>query len=220
MSMCASPIRAEVARFTLTDVCGIPVEGEGAAQITIDGFTEIQNTPNYEEGQRFLQRKANGQPCVNEQGPAFLNWLDQVVTLCTLDVDLITMVSGGEPILTDGDFSGTAFDDGLLWAHYSTEVWQPVAGADACDGEGEQRYVYWAFPHVFDAQIQAFTFQNDVFTFGYSSKTRPSAPGWDLGDPWLGDSGAGVWGPGRHFAFNITTTPPPVAGCGVDGELS
>lgn len=214
MSVCASPIKAQVARFTLLNQCGVPVTGDGSAQVTTDSFTEIQNSPNYEAGTRFLQRKANGEPCVNEQDPGFLNWIEQTVNLCTLDVDLIAMVTGEDPISSADDFVGVQIGTGLLNARFSKEVWQPVSGEGACDPEGNQQWIYWAFPHEYDAQIQQFNFANDVFTFSYMSKTRPASPLWDIGTPWLADTPTAQWGPGKHFAFAITTTPPPEAACG------
>lgn len=217
MSVCASPIKAEVARFTLLDQCGVPITGPGSAQVVTDSFTEITNTPNYESGTRFLQRKANGEPCVNEQDPGFLNWVEQTTNLCTLDVDLIAMVTGEDTInegSADPEFIGVQFGEGLLNAKFSKEVWQPVSGEGACDPEGNQQYVYWAFPHEFDAQVQAFTFANDVFTFSFMSKTRKTSPLWDLGDPWLADSPTASWGPSKHYAFSITTVPPPEPACG------
>lgn len=219
VTQCVSPIKAQVARFTLVDICGVPIRGPGSAQITTDAFTEIGNTPNYEEGQRFLLRKANGEPCVNQRDPGFFNWLEQTTTLCTLDPDLFAAVTG-EPIIEDldastlGDHTGVIFGEGLLDNHFSLEVWQPVSGEGACDPTGAQRYVYWAFPHVIDAQIQEFTFQNDTFTFGYASITRAASPLWDIGDPWLADGPVSVWGPGKHYAFNITTVAPPEPACG------
>lgn len=214
MPVCEAPIKAEVARFTLLDACGAPVFGDGSAQVTTDSFIEIANAPNYEAGTRFLQRKANGEPCVNEQDPGFLNWVEQTVNLCTLDVDLIALVTGEDPIVSDTDFVGVQFGDGLLNARFSKEVWQPVAGQGACDAEGNQRWIYWAFPHEYDAQIQEFTFANDVFTFSYMSKTKPASPLWDIGNPWLSNSPVASWGPGKHYAFAITTVAPPEAGCG------
>lgn len=214
MSVCASPIRGEVARFTLLDGCGRVVRGDGSAQVTTDAWTEITPTPNYEDGTRYLQKKANGQPCVNEQAPSFLNWIDEVTNLCTLDVDLLLAVTGEDPIVDGTEFSGVQFGTGLLSARFSKEVWQPVAGEDACDENGLRRWVYWAFPHEFNARIQEFTFQDDVFTFGFASMSKPAHPSWDIGDPWLADSPVATWGPGKHFAFNITTVAPPLAGCG------
>lgn len=214
MPTCASPIKAEVARFTLEDQCGRPLTGEGSAQVTTDSFTEITNSPNYEQGQRFLLRKANGQPCVNTIDAAFLNWVEQTVNLCTLDVDLIAMVTGEMPISSDTDFVGVTFGTGLLNSRFSKEVWQPVTGEGACDPEGNPQWIYWAFPHEFDAQIQEFTFQNDTFTFSYTSKTQPANPAWDIGNPWLANNPTATWEPGKHYAFAITSVPPPEPACG------
>ena len=214
MSICANPIRGEVARFTLLDACGAPVTGDGSAQVTTDAWTEITVTPNYEDGTRLLQLKANGQPCVNEQEPSFLNWVDEVTNLCTLDVDLIALVFGDDPIVDGSEFSGVTFGTGLLSARFSKEIWQPVAGEDACDASGNQRWIYCAFPHEFNARVQELTFTNDVFTFGFASMSKPASPLWNIGDPWLADSPVATWEPGKHFAFNITTVQPPVAACG------
>jgi hypothetical protein len=216
ISVCANPIRGEIVRFTLLDACGVPVTGDGSAQVTTDAWTEITITPNYEDGTRLLQLKANGEPCVNEQGPSFLNWIDEVTNLCTLDVDLIALVFGEDPIVStaEADFVGVQFGTGLLNARFSKEIWQPVAGEDSCDAEGNQRWVYWAFPHEYNARVQELTFTNDVFTFGFASMSKPASPLWDIGDPWLSDSPVSTWGPGKHFAFAITTVQPPEPACG------
>jgi hypothetical protein len=208
VSVCANPIRGEIARFTLLDACGVPVTGDGSAQVTTDAWTEITITPNYEDGTRLLQLKANGEPCVNEQGPSFLNWIDEVTNLCTLDVDLIALVFGEDPIVStaEADFVGVQFGTGLLNARFSKEIWQPVAG--------NQRWIYWAFPHEYNARVQELTFTNDVFTFGFASMSKPASPLWDIGDPWLSDSPVSTWGPGKHFAFAITTVQPPEPACG------
>jgi len=213
-TICASPIKAEIIRVTLLDQCGVPIVGEESAQVATNSFTEISNSPNYEEGQRFLQRKANGEPCVNERDSGFLNWIEQTTNLCTLDPDLIALVTGDDLITSGLDNTGVVFGGGLLNARFSTEVWQPVAGSGACDASGLQRYIYWAFPHQTDAQIQEFTFANDVFTFGYMSITKSASPLWGIGDPWLGDDPASSWGVNKHFAFNITNVPPPLPLCG------
>lgn len=214
MSICASPIKAERARFTLLDICGNPITGEDSAQVTSDSFTEIDVAPNYEDGQQFIQRKANGTPCVNETEASFLTDVDLTVQLCTLDADLIALVTGGQPIEDGDDFSGVVFADGLLNARFSVEVWQPVAGLGACDPEGDQQFIYWAFPHLFDAKIQNFTFQNDVFEFSFQAKSRAASLLWDIGDPYLADTPASDWEPGSHYAYNVTTVAMPEVQCG------
>lgn len=211
VAQCASPIKAEVIRITRLDACGVPVTGASSAQIVSDSFTSVENSPQYEEGQRFLQRKANGEPCVNQRDAGFFNWLQQTVNVCSLDPDMIVVVTG-ERLITDGvTGTGVALGEGLLTARFSLELWQPIAGEGACDASGTQRYVYWAFPNLGDAQIQDFTMENDVFTFGWQDTSRGASPLWTIGDAFL--DGA-AWGPSEHYAFNITTEPPPEPFCG------
>lgn len=213
-ALCFSPIQAEVIRITSLDECGIPVTGASGGQAVLDAFTEIANSPNYEEGQRFLLRKANGEPCVNQKGAGFFNWLTQTTTLCTLDPTVMAIVTGDRLITNGVTGTGVAFgSSGLLDQNYSVEVWQPVSGANACDEGGLQRFFYWAFPNMFDAQIQDFTFQNDTFTFGWVGTSQVGSSLWDLGEAWLAGTN-GLPLVDDHFLFNITTEPPPEAYCG------
>ncbi len=210
-ALCVSPFQPVVARFTRVNDCGVPVTGVGSAQVTIDAFTSIEVTPNYEDGQRFLTRKANGQPCVNEQAVGFFNWIDEVNTFCAIDPDLVSVVTGGTLLTSGVTGTGVMLGEGLTTARFSKEIWQTVAGAEGCDPSGVTRYMYWAFPNEGDAQVQAFTFSEDVFEFGFSSRTRRGSPLWTLGSAWLGGT---TWISGKHYAFNITTVAPPTAHCG------
>ncbi len=224
-SICAAPIKAEVIRVTRLDACGVPITGATGFQAVFDGFTEVQNSPQYEDGQRYLQKKANGQPCVNQKDPSFLNWIEQTVSLCTIDPRVITLVTGFQQNTESGTGTGAMADDGLLDRHFSIELWTPVAGTGVCSAAGQQ-YFYWAFPNMFDAKIQDFTFQNDVFTLSWQSI---SAPMYNVGvsDNWVtkmatvGSSVSTYLGTvlfptvqGYHYGFNITTTTPPTAYCG------
>lgn len=214
MSVCASPIQGEVIRLTLLNNCGDPVFGPGSAQATTDAWTEVTATPNYEEGTRFLSTRANGRPCVNEMAPSFLNWVELATTLCTLDVDLIALAFGEQPIASGTDFVGVTFGEGVLNARYSFELWQPVSGDGECDEEGNPQWVYWAWPHVYNAQVQELTYTNDVFNFSFNSQTKRASTRWDIGDPWLANTPTAVWDPARHMAFAITSVPPPESACG------
>lgn len=215
VALCGTPLKAEVIRLTRLDICGNPVFGSGSAQLVSDGFTSVQNSPNYEDGQRFLQRKANGDACVNEIDDPLFNWLDQTVMFCTLDPDAIVIGTGADLVTTDIEGTPTAtgaqWSKGLVRARFSMELWSRAAGNLACDPEGNAQYFYWAFPHVGGARLQQFTQQNDVFEFGWQGQTKDSSPLWDIGDPWMA---GGTWGEQKHFGYNITTTPPPEPFCG------
>lgn len=212
VAVCVAPIKAQVIRITRLDACGKPITGASSAQVVLDGFTEVKNTPNYEEGQRFLLKKANGSPCVNEKDPSFLNWIEQEVTLCTMDPDAIVLVTGERLISSSTTGIGVALGEGLLSARFSVEVWQPISGNAACTPGGVQQYMYWAFPNEFDAKISDFTFANDTFTFGWKSMTDNANILWTLGATWL--PGGFAFVNDEHYAFNVTAVAPPAAVCG------
>ena len=126
------------------------------------------------------------------------------------------MVISGERLLTTGGVTGTgvAYGEGLLTARHSLEVWQPIAGAGACDASGNQRFVYWAFMNAGNTKIQDFSFENAPFQFTTLVETKAVGPLWlsrTGASAWLGDN---VVETGEHFLHNITTTPPPTATCG------
>jgi len=62
--VCAKPLQGETLRVTRLDVCGNPEFGECAYAVS-DGYVQAVITPNTEEGERFLQRTANGNAIVN-----------------------------------------------------------------------------------------------------------------------------------------------------------
>ena len=212
---CVSVIKALVIRATLLDSCGIPLTGVGSAQVTTAGFVKVENSPNYEDGERYLSKRADGAPCINEQDAGFLNYVEQTITVCTLDPDLFGLVTGDPIITTDAtNNTGVIHGGGVLSTRFSLETWQPVAGEGACDESGVPQYVYWAWPHCFDARIQGHNMENAPFTLAWKDKTKPASTSWDIGDAYLGDNPASTWGTLRHWAWNITTVAPPTAACG------
>lgn len=219
-TICGAPIKARVARIVKVDACGAPVTGAGNVVVT-SGFISVQASANYEDGQRFFQKNANGEPCVNQKDPKFLNWMELTANFCQVDPDAIVLMTG-ERLITGGSpvtGSGVVFGEGLLTARFSLEVWQPMAGAGACGPDGLQRYMYWAFMNVGNAQIGDYTFENGTSTFTVSkAETQGASANWGDG-PGTGTS----WLPSgftpdqvnlEHFLFNITSTPPPTPACG------
>lgn len=223
-STCAAPIKAEVIRVIHLDACGLPVTGSGTNQYAVfEAFTEVQNSPQYEDGQRYLQKKANGQPCVNQKDPSFLNWIEQTVNLCSLDPSVLSLVTSYSKIAA-GPTTGVQFDDDLLDRRFSLELWTPVAGASACTSAGLQQYFYWAFLNMFDAKIQDFTFQNDVFSLGWKAISAPGNPLWGaqvlaagMTLPWVPSNVNAVGN--VHYLFNVTTSAPPTAFCGTQNVV-
>lgn len=213
-----SPIKAKVIRAVKLDSCGNPVTGASSAMLVTKGFTQVQISPDYEEGQEFLVKLADGTACVNQKDPSFLKRMGIEGHFCTLSPDLAQIQTGQTEIFTgSGPITGTGmmFNTNVLDSRYSLELWQPIAGVGACDPSGLPLYVYWAFPNVTNGQINDFTFENDVFDWVIANETDGAGYLWGDGpgaSTWLP---AGVTVPvGTHALFNITTTPPPAITAG------
>lgn len=213
-----APIKAKVIRLVKLDVCGNPVTGASSAMLVAKGFTQVQISPDYEEGQEFLTKLADGTPCVNQKDPAFLKRMGIEGHFCIMSPDAIQIMTGETEIFTGaGTVTGTGmmFGTDPLTARYSLELWQPVAGAGACDASGNQYYVYWAWPNVTNGMLSDFTFENDVFDFVISGETDGAGYLWGDGP------GASTWLPagvsvpaGKHALFNVTTNAPPAITAG------
>lgn len=214
VAVCATPIKARLMRVIRLDTCGVPVSGAGSL-IVSKGFVSIEIAPEYEDGQEFIVKNANGDFCVNEKDPNTLKRVGMTMNFCAVDPDLISIVAGERVLTTGGPATGTgvAFGEGLLTARFSLEVWQPLAGAAACAG-GVQQYVYWAFPNVGNPKVGNFSFQNAPFSFQMTGDTKAAATQWGDG-PTSPSYLPSALTTDEHFAFNISAVPPPAeTGCG------
>lgn len=214
---CVSPIKASVIRLIKLNSCGVPVTGASSSVSVFKGFTQVAATPEYEEGQEFILKNADGSLCVNEKDPNELKRVGLDVEVCTLDPDL-QVIATGERLLTNGapaTGTGVAYGEGQLLSRFSLELWQPIAGAGACSPGGVQQYVYWLFGNVGNTMVGDFTFENDVFTYSFSAETKAWFTGWpSLIGALATGLGTNTLQTGEHFLWNITTTPPPTPVCG------
>jgi len=214
-----APIKARVKRVVKLDTCGNPVTGTSSAMVVAKGFTQVQVSPDYEEGTEFLTKLADGSACVNQKDPAFLKRAGLEMHFCVLSPDFVTLATGETQILTgSGTVTGTGnmFGTDPLTNRFSLELWQPVSGMGACDPTtGLPRYVYWAFPNVTNTKLGNFTFELGVFDFVINGETDYT------GYLWLDGPGASTWLPAgvtvptsKHFLYNVTTTAPPAVTAG------
>jgi hypothetical protein len=206
-----------VARVVKVDVCGNPVTGASSAVATFDGFTQINPSPEYEEGEEFVTKKASGALCVNEKDPNELKRVGLDITFCNIDPDVITLLTGERLIVTGAPATGTgvAFGEGLLLSRFSLEVWQPLAGT-VCAVGGSQLFAYWAFPNVGNTMIGDWTIENSPTEFNLTAETKAAGPLWGRG-PGSGPFYIGTalsQADREHFLFNVTDVPPPEASCG------
>jgi hypothetical protein len=218
MAICAAPIKGTHLRVVAVDDCGVPITGTGALTVVTKGFVQVQMEPDYEEGEEFVERNADGELCVNQKDRPSLKRYTLTVDWCDVDPVLAAYVMSArllDTAATPVTGTGWAMAEGEPENKFSMEVWQRVAGSGACDASGTQRYIYNAWPHVGNAMVGTYTIENGRSTLQFIGETFPASVLWEDGP------GATSWLPAgevveadEHWLWNITTTPLPTEQCG------
>lgn len=209
-------------RVVRLDACGIPVTGSGSMVIVTKGFVQVQNEPQYEDGEEFFERTADGTPCVNQKDDPVLKRFQLTIDFCEVNTTMLAFMSSARELTASAagvTGFGFAFAEGQPTNRYSLEVWQKVAGSGACDASGAQRYIYNAWPNLGASKLGSYTIENARSTFQVMSESQAGSTtavtGWNngpgSGTNWLptGESLAA----GEHWLWNVTTTAPPSAAC-------
>jgi hypothetical protein len=219
--ICAAPIKGSHLRVVAVDACGVPITGTGALTVVTKGFVQVNQEPDYEEGEEFVERNADGELCVNQKDPSSLKRLRLTVDFCDVDPVLAAYVMSARLLDTASEAvtgTGWALAEGESDNRFSVEVWQRVAGSGACDASGAQRYIYNAWPNVGNTQIGTYGVNNGRSTLSFTAETQGASTLWGDGP------GATSWLPaGRtvnetgeieHWLWNITTQGLPTEACG------
>jgi hypothetical protein len=213
---CYTPIKGRILRVVVLNECGIPVTGGSSAQVVMAGFTQVQSSAQYENGDEYIVKTADAQLCVNEKDPDILKRFELTVDVCSIDPGFVANTISPARLLTFSEAptgTGFALQEGTASTHFSLEVWQRVSGAGACDPSGVARYVYNAWPHLVNAKIGDYNIQTDPSQLEFVAESKAVSPLWTVGASWLGAGAVGVIP--DHWYQNLTTVAPPVAACGV-----
>jgi hypothetical protein len=226
VAVCAKPLQGSTMRVTRLDECG-NIEFGADAYAVSEGFVSITMTPNVEDGERFLQRTANGSAIINQQGRPLLNWYDVSIVFQEVDPELFSLITGLQPYLDDQDrtigFPVTESD--YATANFSLEGWMGNA-EEACGG-ALPWYGYNLLPWVTNGALsEDLVIQNDLITFTVAGRTRKGTP-WGVGPYDVVLDQAGDPSPlftaipdDTHHLPIWTQLAPPVAACGVQSLSS
>lgn len=214
-STCATPIKGTHLRIIALDACGIPVTGSSGLVVVTKGFVQVAMEPQYQDGEEFFERTADGTPCVNQKDDPTLTRMQLTIDFCEVNVLGASYITSARALTTGTPTTGTGFAvaEGNPTNRFSLEVWQQVAGSGSCDESGNQRYIYNAWPNVGASQLGGYTIENGRSTLQVISETKGAASIWDtlVGSSWL-PAGEFV-DTDEHWVWNVTTTPPPTIAC-------
>jgi hypothetical protein len=210
--LCDSPIEGLIIRIAKLSACGVPVTGATGSVIIMDGFTQVQQSPEYDTGDRKITRKANGQLCQNFKIPDAFTDMKLTIDFCVWNPGLIVSTLGGRLLTATASPTGTGFAYGTnsTEAHWSLELWQ--APPQACDSTGTVYYPYHAWPHVSAGKLGDITYNTDPTALQIIGETFDASPLWTLGSTYLG---AGQVLLGDHWLRNLQNTAPPPSACAV-----
>lgn len=226
VAVCAKPLQGSTMRVTRLDECG-NIEFGADAYAVSEGFVSITMTPNVEDGERFLQRTANGSAIINQQGRPLLNWYDVSIVFQEVDPELFSLITGLQPYLDDQDrtigFPVTESD--YATANFSLEGWMGNA-EEACGG-ALPWYGYNLLPWVTNGALtEDLVIQNDLITFTVAGRTRKGTP-WGVGPYDVVLDSTATPSPlfeaiptDTHHLPIWTQLAPPVAACGVQSLSS
>jgi len=210
-AQCISPIQGTRARIVRLDECGAPVTGAGSL-VVMDGFVEVQVSPQYSDGTEYQQKRANGTFCVNRRGNDQFNWDELDIQFCAIDPDVAVLTTGQSLVVTGAPATGTGFwlVEGEVNARWSLEVWQ--ADSDTCTG-ASPRSAYWAWPHLGAGRFSDMTINDGVLEWRITARTQKANTVWGAGPGAVKYISAVP--ANAHRGFNITNLPlPSVTGCG------
>jgi hypothetical protein len=186
----ASSVGGVAIRLTRLDANGNLVVGPSASYVT-KKFVSLGYTPEYEDGEEFTTKAADGTVCASWKTPRTLKRVTLSIALCDPDPEFSEMIAGGTLLSAGGKTVGwkmplvgvDATPNGV-----AIEVWSiaNVNGRQAGSTQNGGGFWHFVFPY---AQMQLSgerAIQNDMMATSFE--------GWAVGNNGFGDGPAApVW---------------------------
>lgn len=201
----ASSIAGVAIRVSRLNADGTIATGDNASYV-MESFISVSFTPEYEEGDEFVQKDANGRVCVSYKAPDTLKRVTLEVAICNPDPEFTEITSGGSILSDDGDVSiGYAAPEIGVDATpngVALEVWSRAIknGKNA----PANPYWHWIFPYVVLRPSGDRVIENGLLANTFE--------GWGVGNEGFGSGPDGTWlfeeAAGRPYAYARTATAP------------
>jgi hypothetical protein len=199
----ASSVAGVAIRLTRLAADGSLVTGASASYVT-KKFVSLGFTPEYETGDEFTTKAADGSVCVTWKAPDTLKRVTLSVALCDPDPEFSEMMAGGTLLSAGGKSVGwkaplvgvDATPNGV-----AIEVWSiaNVGGRQATVNP----YWHWIFPYAQMHMAGERAIQNDLLATSFE--------GWAVGNTGFGDGPAApLWAfaSDAPIAYARTTSIP------------
>jgi hypothetical protein len=211
-TQCRSVLRSCLAQFVRLDGCGAPVTG-ATSKLTTKGYISIAATAQIETGDEVIVKNACGELCVNEKDCDKFKRYDLEMQFCSVDPDLIELLTPGRAIIDGTDTIGFAHGESDECDSFSVELWNAVA-AQECAVGADPEWFYVAFPWVNNGVVGDITFDGAALTVTVTASTKGTGAAWGVGPSDVLPVASPAL-PGDHIIGVITTVQPPEAVCGL-----
>lgn len=178
----AASVSGLAIRLTRLDASGNLVVGPSASYVT-KKFVSLGYTPEYEEGDEFTTKAADGSVCVSWKTAKTLKRVTLSIALCDPDPEFSEMIAGGSLLTSGGNTVGwkmpavgvDATPNGV-----AIEVWSIAA----TNGRQAATNPYWhiIFPYAQMSLAGERAIQNDLMATSFE--------GWAVGNAGFGDGPA------------------------------
>lgn len=200
----ASSVAGAAIRVTRLNPDGTLAVGEKASYVT-KSFISLGFTPEYETGDEFTTKAANGTVCASWKAPDTLKRVTLSIAICDPNPELTELMSGGTLLtnVTDGTVGYKAPLVGVDATPngVAIEVWSiaNVGGRQA----SKNPYWHWIFPYAQMKQSGERVIQNDLLATSFE--------GWGVGNTGFGGGPAApkwAFGTDSPMAYARTSTIP------------
>lgn len=225
-AICAAPLRVPAVRITKLDSCGTPVDGS-CSWASTSGVVTIEQTRELNDRQDYFTVNADNNPCITDNAPPILKWINLTITFCNVDPELFNILTAEPLVLDDAEVpKAVGFrtqPTSVNSSYFAFEAWTRLDGSTSCSG-GTQLYGYFLLPRVVQGMVGDLTLENGAATFTVEAITSPNSL-WGTGpyNVLVNQSGANVGLPGPlltaigatdHRHMQWTNLPPPSTQCG------
>lgn len=219
---CFAPVMGKRIRVMTLDQCGNPVTGGSCAEVVTDGFVTVTLQSQIENGNEILQKKANGQLCVNFKAPDIFKRFNVEVEFCGVDPDLLALLTNAQAYVDyNGASAGVAVYSGAITDKFSLEVWTGLSG-QACPTGVQEASGYMLLPFINGGTL------SDIVVDGQNAVSFKMTGGYTLdGNAWgkglhkVVQDASGVAAvlpsnldPLEHLLVTQTGIAPPPSACG------
>lgn len=177
-------VGGEVVRVTMEDNCGRPAYGD-RTQIVSDGIVSVEQTANYDDGTEKVITNFKGNDCVYVPPRAKLRNVALTVTMCAVDPDLYSGLTGfpKEIDAVTGNVVGFRVDRSVSPSDVALalELWTAGDGSLACDEDGDLFYGYFLWSYLTGGRIGDYSIEDNAVTFQITNLTTRDGSGWGVG---------------------------------------